>query len=235
MYNVRILKFEGPLNLLLTLIEEQKLDISEISIAKVSDDYLEYVRGEENISLENLAEFVNIASKIILIKSRSILPTLQITAEEDSEIKDLEQQLRIYRKYKEAAKKIANIFGKKPKMYSREYLSSFSAVFVPPKNVNVFELKKYFLDLADQIVLPEKMSEEAVKGIVTLEEKINELQRNLRNKIELSFSHIKNSAGDKVEIIVSFLALLELVKQKIVQVEQKGLFSDISIKDTSTK
>jgi segregation and condensation protein A len=235
MYNVKIPKFEGPLNLLLALIEEQKLDISEVSIANVSDDYLEYIRSEDNISLENLAEFVNIASKIILIKSRNILPTIEVTPEEEKEIKDLEEQLRLYKKYKEAAKKIGGIFGKRPKMYSREFFLGLSAVFIPPKNVNAYELKKYFLNLVNQIILPEKMPEEAVRGIVTLEQKINELQKNLRDKIEMSFANIKDSAVDKVEVIVSFLALLELMKQKIVQVEQRGLFSDILIKNSSSK
>ena len=85
MFKVQLEKFEGPLDLLLKLIEEQKLDITRLNLAKVADDYLEYIRANENISLENLAEFVNIASRIILIKSQNILPSLEITAEEEKE------------------------------------------------------------------------------------------------------------------------------------------------------
>ena len=181
-YEVKLEKFEGPLDLLLELIEEQKLNIAELSIAKVADDYLEYVRGEENISLENLAEFVNIASKIILIKSRSILTTLEVTPEEEKEIKDLEEQLREYRKFKEASAKLSALFGKKV-MHSREYLAGSTAVFSPPKNFNAFDLKKYFRSIIDQIVLPEKIPEEAVREIVTLEQKINELQESLRKRV----------------------------------------------------
>jgi segregation and condensation protein A len=229
-YKVKLEKFEGPLNLLLELIEEQKFDISEVSIARVADDYLEYVRGEDNISLENLADFVNIASKIILIKSRSILPSLEVSEDEEKEIKDLEEQLRLYKKYKEAAQRINSIFSENPKMHAREFLSGISAVFIPPKNFNAYDLKKYYLALIDQIVLPEKIRQEAVQGIVTLEEKIEELQKNLREKIEMSFSDIQDSAANKIEIIVSFLALLELVKQKIIHVEQGELFTDIRIK-----
>lgn len=229
MYNVKISKFEGPLNLLLELIQEQKLDISEVSIAKVADDYLEYARSEEKISLENLAEFVNIASKIILIKSRNILPTLEVTAEEEKEIKDLEEQLKLYKKYKDASQKLYVLFTKKSWMFSRNYLAGLSSVFIPPKNFNIYDLKKHYLKIVDQITLPEKMPQEAVRRIVTLEEKIEELQKNLRDKIEMSFSQIKESAGDKVEIIVSFLALLELIKQRIIDAEQSGLFEDIKI------
>lgn len=227
-FSVKIEKFEGPFDLLLELIEEQKLDIAEISIAKVAIEYLDYVRSEEKISLENLAEFVNIASKIILIKSRSILPTLEVTPEEEKEIKDLETQLREYKKYKESSLKLTEVFGKKI-MFSRDYLLGSTSVFSPPKNINVYDLKKKFLSVVDKIVLPEKVPEEAIRDIITLEDKINELENSLRKKIEMSFTQIKDQAQDRVEVIVSFLALLELVKQRIVSVEQSELFSDIKI------
>lgn len=230
MYNVKLPKFEGPMDLLLKLIEEQKLDITEMSIAQVADDYLEFVRGDENISLEHLAEFVNIASKIILIKSRSILPTLEVTEDEEKEIKDLEEQLRLYKKFKEAGDKIGFLLKNGKRLYSRDYLLGVSAVFAPPKNLNAFDLKKTFQRIIDQIVLPEKLPKEAVRDIITLEDKINELQKTLVSRVEFSFSQMNFSARDKAEIIVSFLALLELVKQRIVAVEQDKLFSDINIK-----
>ncbi|MDI6778059.1 MAG: segregation/condensation protein A [Patescibacteria group bacterium] len=234
MYNVKIPKFEGPLDLLLELIEEQKLDITEMSIAKVAGDYLEFVRSEENISLENLAEFVNIASKIILIKSRSILPTLEVKEDEEKEIKDLEEQLRLYKKFKEAGNKIEFLLKDKKKLYSRDYLLGISSVFAPPKNLNAFDLKKTFQKIIDQIILPEKLPKEAVRDIITLEDKINELQKTLEARVELSFSQMKASAHDKIEVIVSFLALLELVKQRIVAVEQSKIFSEIKISKNVT-
>lgn len=228
-YQVKLPKFEGPLDLLLKLIEEQKLDIAQVSIAKVADDYLQYIRDEEKISLENLTEFVNIASKIILIKSRSILPTLEVTPEEEKEIRDLEEQLKEYKKYKEASVKLSLMLGKKV-MFSRDYLMGSTAVFSPPKNLNLFDLKKQFQKIVDQIVLPEKVPEEAIRDIITLEEKISELQKTLEKRVEVGFSQLRDSARDKVEIIVSFLALLELVKQRIVSAEQSELFEEIKIR-----
>ncbi len=228
MYNVQLPKFEGPLDLLLRLIEEQKLDITEVSIAQVAEDYLEYVRTEENISLENLSEFLDIASKIILIKSRNILPTIEITPDEEKEIKDLEEQLREYKKYKDAACIIGERFGKNP-MRSRKFLQNTTSVFAPPKNLNSYDLKKQFQNIVSQIILPEKISKEAVQDIVTLEEKINELQKSLSEKMEMSFSQIRDRARDRVGVIVSFLALLELVKQRIVSVEQNNLFEEMRI------
>jgi segregation and condensation protein A len=229
MYKVKISKFEGPLDLLLELIEEQKLDITQVSLAKVADDYLQYIRNEENISLENLAEFISVASKIILIKSRNILPTLEVTPEEEKGIKDLEEQLREYKKYKEASLKLSALRGKRV-MFSRDYLLGLEKVFIPPKNINLFDLKKQFQKIIDQIVLPEKISEEVVNDIITLEEKIRELQRILENKVEMGFSQLKDSAKSNIEVIVSFLALLELAKQRIVTVEQNELFEEIKIK-----
>src|SRR4030042_2520445 len=227
-FSVKIEKFEGPLDLLLELIEEQRLDIAEVSIAKVANDYLDYIRSEEKISLEHLAAFVNMPSKIILIKTRSMLPTLEVTPEEEKEIKDLEMQLREYKKYKESSLKLAEFFGRKI-MFSRDYFLGSTSVFSPPKNINIHDLKKKFLSVVDEIVLPEKVPEEAIRDIIPLEDKINELENSLRKKIEMSFSKIKDQAQDKVEVIVSFLALLELVKQRIVSVEQSGLFSEIKI------
>lgn len=230
MFKVKTPKFEGPFDLLLELIEEQKLDITEMSIAQVADDYLEFIRGDQNISLEHLAEFVSIASKIILIKSRSILPTIEVTEDEEKEIKDLEQQLRQYKKFKEAGDKIGSLLKKRKRLFSRDYLLGISTVFAPPKNVNVFDLKKCFQNIIDKIVLPEKLPKEAVRDIITLEDKINELQKTLESRVSFSFSQMKSSARNKVEVIVSFLALLELVKQRIISVDQDKLFSEINIK-----
>jgi segregation and condensation protein A len=229
MYNIQLEKFEGPLDLLLKLIEEQRLDITRLNLAKIADDYLEYIRINENISLENLAEFVNIASKIILIKSQSILPTIEITPEEEKEIVDLENQLREYQKFKLAGEKIEEIRHKKNILFSRDYLLGVSAVFSPPKNVNIYDLKKAFLKVVSEIILPEKLPEESVREIITLEEKIEELKNTLQKRVETSFRELSKSAKDKIEVIVAFLAMLEMVKQRIVDVEQSELFEEIRI------
>ncbi|MFA6194104.1 MAG: segregation/condensation protein A [Parcubacteria group bacterium] len=229
MFNVQLEKFEGPLDLLLKLIEEQKLDITRLNIAKVADDYLEYIRGNENIDLENLAEFVSIASRIILIKSQSILPTIEITPDEEKEIVDLEERLNEYRLFRAASEKIAEMQGKKRFLFSRDYLLGISSIFSPPKSLNVFDLKKAFLAVVSGIILPEKLPEESVQRIITLEEKIDELKDSLQKRVETSFRELSGSSKDKVEVIVAFLAMLEMVKQRIIEVEQTDIFEDIRI------
>ena len=229
MFNVQLEKFEGPLDLLLKLIEEQKLDITRLNIAKVADDYLEYIRGNESIDLENLAEFVSIASRIILIKSQSILPTIEITPDEEKEIVDLEERLKEYRLFRAASEKIGEMRGKKRFLFSRDYLLGVSAIFSPPKSLNVFDLKKAFSAVVAGIILPEKLPEESVQRIITLEEKIDELKDSLQKRVETSFRELSGSAKDKIDVIVAFLAMLEMVKQRIIEVEQNSLFDDIKI------
>jgi segregation and condensation protein A len=229
MFKVHLEKFEGPLDLLVRLIEEQKLDITRLNLAKVADDYLEYIRSNSQIDLESLADFVNVASRIILIKSQSILPSLEISDEEEKEIVDLEYKLREYQKFKEASEKIGKLRGAGRFSFSRDFLLGVATQYYAPKNVNIFDLKKTLLGVIAQIVLPEKLPHESVREIITLEEKIEELQNSLSKRVETSFREISSSARDKVEIIVAFLAMLEMVKQRIIDVEQGDLFEEIRI------
>jgi segregation and condensation protein A len=229
MYNIKLDQFEGPLDLLLKLIEEQQLDVTRLSLAKVADGYLKYIEQKENITLENLADFLTVASKLILIKSKALLPTLELSQEEEAEIKDLELQLAEYKRFKEAAKKIGAIARSSRASFSRESFLGIGSFFYPPKNTNVFDLKKYFTHILSEIPIIEKLEEEMVREVITLEEKISHLQEYLRKKIETTFSEITNGAKDKIDVIVSFLAMLEMVKQRIVQVEQNNLFEEIKL------
>jgi segregation and condensation protein A len=230
MYKVKLEQFEGPLDLLLSLIDDQKLDISRLSLASVTDQYLEFLEQKKTVTLENLAEFLSIASKLILIKSKSLLPILELTDEEEKEIEDLEIQLRDYRRFKEAAKKIEKIESSGRMCFSRDNFLGIQAFFAPPENINAFDLKKYFLKVLSEIPVREKLEEEIVRDVITLEEKINHLEKVMRERLETSFSELVSSSSDKIEVIVSFLAMLELVKQRIISVEQDSLFQDIRLK-----
>lgn len=223
-------QFEGPLDLLLNLIEEQKLDVTQVSLAKVATQYLEYIKNKENITLENLADFLSVASKMILIKSKALLPLLEFSKEEEQEIKDLEKQLAEYKRFKDIAREIKKLAVSRRACFSREGYLGIQSFFYPPKNINVFDLKKTFVKILGEIPLIEKLEEEMVKEVITLEEKINHLQQMLQKKMETTFSEIASNANDKIDIIVSFLAMLELVKQKLIQVEQTELFQEIKLK-----
>lgn len=230
MYQCKLEKFEGPMDLLLSLIEEEKLDIAEISLARVAGQYLEYIKNNEKIRLENLADFLAVASRLILIKSRALLPTLELSGEEEEEIKDLEQQLLEYKKFKEASLALGKMSQLGRSCYSREGFSGVRAIFYPPEGIGIFDLKKHFMAVLAEIPSIEKLSEEIVGEVITLEEKINDLQNVLRQRIEATFSDIAAGAKDKIEVIMSFLAMLEMVKQRIINVEQKKLFREIRMR-----
>jgi segregation and condensation protein A len=234
MYHVKLEQFEGPLDLLLSLIDEQKLDISRLSLAAVTNQYLEYLEQKKSVTLDNLAEFLSVASKLILIKSKSLLPVLELSDEEEKEIEDLETQLRDYRKFKEAAQKLEKMDNLGRISFSRDNFLGIEIYFSPPENINVFDLKKYFLKVLSEIPIKEILEEEIVRDVITLEEKIKHLEQVMRERLETSFSELVSQSQDKIEVIVSFLAMLELVKQRIINVEQDSLFQEIRLKSKSS-
>ena len=234
-YQVKTDKFEGPLDLLLEFIEKEKLSITELSLAHVADQYLEFIKNNSNIQLDNLADFLSVAAKLILIKSRALLPFLEFTDEEEKEIEDLAYQLAEYKKFKEASQKLGKMASLGRISYSREGFVGVRSTFYPPENINVFDLKKYFQMILAEIPLIEKLEKEIVGEVITLEEKINDLKKMLKEKVETNFADVTSKAKEKIDVIISFLALLEMVKQRLVQVEQADLFKDIKLKISSAK
>lgn len=232
-YQVKQEKFEGPLELLLELIQSEKLSINEISLAKVTDGFIAHLKefqstGEADQEL--LAEFLVVAAQLLLIKSRSLLPQFQVSPEEEESIAELEQRLAEYQKLKALSLELGRMATGGVKSFSREAYAGLPPVFYPPKKFGVPILAQAFQAVIAALPKIEKLVEEKIKKIISLEEKIRELQSMLREKVERAFSEIVAGAKEKVEVIVSFLALLELAKQKLVSIEQKGLFGDIIIR-----
>lgn len=228
-YHYRLDQFEGPLDLLLSLIEKEKLDITQVSLAQVADQYLEYIKREEVLSLENLASFLTIAARLILIKSRALLPVLDFSDEEEVAMEDLEAHLRAYKKFREAAAKLGVLFSGAKPTYARESYLGLQSVFYPPKDLTARDLASHFKDVLGEIPVYEELPEKEMSVIVTLEEKIFSFQNTLADRVESTFAELASTAKDRVEVIVSFLALLELVKQRFIFVKQAEFFKDIHI------
>jgi segregation and condensation protein A len=167
-YKVKIEQFEGPLDLLLSLIEEQKLDIVKLSLATVTDQYLEHIKNNKEIHLENLSDFLSVAAKLILIKSKALLPLLKLTDEEEEEIEDLTEKLKEYKKFKEVSLKIGQMDKLRKISVSREGYWGVKSFFYPPADLGVFDLKKHFQLILAEIPLIEKLEEELVKEVITL-------------------------------------------------------------------
>lgn len=232
-YQVKQEKFEGPLDLLLELIQGEKLSINEISLAKVTDGFIVHLKAmqaEGRADQEVLAEFLVVAAQLLLIKSRSLLPQFQVSPEEEESIAELEQRLAEYQRLKTLAQELGRMAKGGPKSFSREAYAGTTPVFYPPKRFTIALFASAFASVIAALPKIEKLAEEKIKKIISLEEKIRELQAFLQEKVERAFSELVAGAKEKVEVIVSFLALLELAKQKLISVEQKGLFGDITIR-----
>lgn len=229
-FQVQQKKFEGPLALLLELIEKEKLAIAEISLAKVADDYLVYVRALSAPDPEELAEFLVIAAHLMLIKSRTLLPQLVFSEEEEASIGDLEQRLSILQVMREAAREMQRVEQRGMRIASREAYAGIEPVFHPPHSLAAANLASVFGALIALIPKAEALVEEKLKRIVSLEERISHIKSILQNVLERGFSEIMLGVKERMDIILSFLAVLELARQKFIDLRQEKAFDEILIR-----
>lgn len=233
MHIVKQEKFEGPLDLLLEMIQKQKLSINEVSLAKVTDEFVSIAEGlakEGRIDQEGIAQFLIIAGELLLIKSRSLLPGLAEAPEEGISIDELERRLALLKIMRERARELADIGKRKKYIFSREPYAGMSSVFYPPPRLAVTDLAQMLTKIYEALPKIEKLAEDQIKRIISLEEKIKELQSMLSAKVERAFSELVKGGKGKIEVIVSFLALLELAKQRLVELQQDAAFGEIRVK-----
>lgn len=227
-YTVKTPSFEGPLDLLLDLIEKHKLSISEIALAKVADDYIAYTRTLSEFPVAMSAHFILIASTLLLIKSKSLLPSLALSDEERGSIEDLERRLKLYQRARELSKHVRALFGGQIIFAPEQRLET--VVFSPDKQTNtaglLASLKSILQNLPKASFLPKTI----VQKVISLEEMIGNLTERIKTSLKLSFNDFaKVGKQEKVHIIVSFLAMLELVKQGIISVRQDKHFDEITM------
>ncbi|MFA6028011.1 MAG: segregation/condensation protein A [Patescibacteria group bacterium] len=228
-YQVKLEQYEGPFELLLNLIEQEKLKITEISLSKVTEQFIKHLSSVEELYPEELADFLVVATKLLLIKSRALLPYLQV--DDDEPEGNLEEQLKIYREFHDAAIKMESKIKERNFTYGRvdsRYLAP-EIIFTPPADFDQGDLRNYYQDVLDSLEPIIKLPSAAIAKSVTLKEKISHLQQTLASKLEMSFKDLINQAENKTEVIVTFLALLELVKQEFICVKQENNFEDIKI------
>lgn len=226
-FTIKTQTFEGPLDLLLDLIEKRKLFISDISLAKVTDDFIAHVKQFEHLPMGESAHFILIASTLLLIKSKSLLPELALTEEEKGDIHDLETRLKIFKRLKEASRHVQERFGAHM-IFPRTHARTVQPVFTPDP---MFTLDKSLLILKDLIQrLPKKeyLPTHVVHKVISLEEMIGNLTTRITSGLRMSFKQFTSEhKAEKVNVIVSFLAMLELVKEGVVHVTQERHFDDI--------
>jgi segregation and condensation protein A len=236
MYAVRVGQFEGPLDLLLGLIEKKKLSINDVSLSEIADQYLEYLKKMENFPLDEVIVFIVVASTLMLIKSHSLMPSLELSEEEEKSIEELEERLKIYRRIKELSVNIKELFGKNP-IFGREGFKGAELGFLEPKGLSKGVLHKLLKEITENLPSKKVLPEAEVKKMIRLEDKVKDLVQKVQLRLELSFAEFsvsKTNSGEmrdkKLEIIVSFLAMLELIKQGMIIVNQVNLFDNIKIR-----
>ena len=242
-YELTTRQFTGPLDKLLELIEERKLEITEISIAEVTDDFLAYIRTLEKVEPPFLADFIAIASKLIFIKSKYLLPDLRLTEEEEAEIKDLERRLQMYRELKPAMRTLGRLWKEGNQEFGRPYFlnvtfldpkQSGGGIFYPGDGLSKENLRESLARILEGLEKFELETQTIKESIITIEEKIQEIVSRITEAGSARLSDLSKNKS-VAEIVAFFLAILHLAREEAIHLEQEGVFSDIIIKHQDKK
>jgi segregation and condensation protein A len=227
-YEVKLDAFAGPFDKLLELIEEKKLDINAVSLSEVTADFLGYITSLESKDPAIVADFLVVAARLILLKSKTLIPQLVIPAEEEEEIGNLEERLRMYRAYKKAAVHIQALALRRTPLFAKEYLHGLENAFYPAPNMSTSRL--YGAIASIFAVFQEfVMEQKNIKGVVLrLEERIAHILQALKGNAKLFFAEIAKNAS-RSEVVVSFLAVLHLLKHQQLDAQQTDTFGAIEI------
>ena len=217
--------------MLLDLIEARKLLVNDVALAHITEDFIQHVRAQEAFPVEETANFIQIAATLILIKSKSLIPDLTLTEEETADVEDLKNRLSAYEKVREAARELARLYGKSNMLPAGERAPE--AVFAPARDLSADALADALARVLAAREVVEQLPEARVKPLVTIEDMMDRLAKRVQSAMTLSFRDFAGSSKEKVEVIVSFLALLELVKQGAVAAEQYDTHGDIRITNTT--
>ncbi|HIE44521.1 MAG TPA: hypothetical protein EYP78_07000 [Candidatus Omnitrophica bacterium] len=232
-YRVKLDFFEGPLDLLLHLIRKNEFDIFDIPIARLTDEYFQYIELMQELDINIAGEFLVYASTLMYLKSRSLLPANEKTEEqiieEEEELQILKEKLVEYEKFKQAATELARRQREENELFSKE---------VPPELVkekqeeqsieaNLFDLLDAFAIILKEISKPETI--DILDDEVTVNEKITAILDILKKHKKISFSSLFYKARTRYEMVVIFLALLELIRLREIMVKQRAAFGEIWI------
>jgi segregation and condensation protein A len=238
-YKVKLEVFEGPLDLLLYLIKQDEIDIYDISLERITGQYLEYLQAFKELNIELAGEFVVMAANLIYLKSRSLLPIDQQQppeedAGEDDPRWELIRQLIEYKKFKEAAAELHLRQLEQERIFARDAGSSSAG----PEPLRLGEVGIFQLINAFQTVIKRIEARQDVQEILgerfSVSEKIDAILQRVATGVPLRFSDLFGAVVSRLEVVVTFLALLELIRLKQVRAVQKNIFEEIEIASAAT-
>ncbi|OGG41182.1 hypothetical protein A2118_00290 [Candidatus Kaiserbacteria bacterium GWA2_50_9] len=230
-FSIKTDSYEGPFEVLLDLIEARKLLVNDLALANITEDYIQHVRAQTAFPVEETANFIQIAATLLLIKSKSLIPDLALTEDENADVEDLKRRLAAYEKVREAARELSRIYGRHVMVAEGERASE--VVFAPSNDLSANALAEALARVLAAREAVEELPEARVKPLVTIEEMMDQLAKRVQSAMTLSFNEFSKGTKERVEVIVSFLALLELVKQGAVAAEQYEVYGDIRISHTA--
>ncbi|HEU0293295.1 MAG TPA: segregation/condensation protein A [Anaerolineales bacterium] len=229
-YNVQTPVYEGPLDLLLSLIEHAELDITAVSLAMVTDQYLAYLNGLEQINADEISAFLVIAAKLLQIKSEALLPRPPEHKPGEEDLgRALVDQLKLYKRFKE--------IGTWLQLRQQANLRSYLRIAPPPKVEPKLDLSNITLEklvAAAGIALAKEAARQPLGLVIappriTIREKIDLIAKTMREVERSTFRTLLTQGASRLEVVVTFLAMLELIKRYRIQASQEGLFEEIEI------
>lgn len=233
MYRIKLSDFEGPLDLLLFFIKRDELDIYDIPIAKITKDFLEYLQYLQELDLDIAGEFIVTAAELMQIKVQMLLPREGEGEEELDPRAELVRRLLDYKRYKEMAEQMQRMSNEQSKVYYRRNFTSDPKIVEDPseenllRDVSLFDLIAAFKYVVDR--MPRKHVHEINKPNVTIDEQIDYILNFFKEKSEATFVQIVSAMVEKIRIVVTFIALLELIKQKQIGVRQVDPYGEMVI------
>jgi segregation and condensation protein A len=231
-YRVQLAVFQGPLDLLLRLIERDELDITRVSLARVTDQYLEYLKALEELQVQDLSDFVVVAARLLLIKSQALLPRqpAQAALDEDDPGEQLLRQLRAYKQFKEIAKQLEA----RQKSGRRSFVRLAAQPHLEAGIQHLEPVSLEMLLVAARRALQARPSAPTVDHIVsgfslTINEQIDHINTILSKQSHVRFVQLLTDSYSRQEVAVTFLAVLELIKQYEIQAHQERMFGEIIV------
>jgi len=228
-YRVSLDIYEGPLDVLLRLIEREELDITTISLARVADQYLAYIGALQNRSADQLADFIGVAARLLLIKSRYLLPEPEekVVNDEEDVGADLARQLSEYRRYKRLASQLRDIEQAGRRSFSRLAPPPKMERPLPEEQMDADELRSALLDLLRRTPAPPPVDKIVSPVVVRMVDCVTRVLDAVRTRLRVRFSSLLHQTRSRLEAIVTFLAILEMNKQQRIRLSQERLFGEI--------
>jgi segregation and condensation protein A len=236
-YHIKTEHFDGPLDMLLDLVEKRKLFINDFSLAQVADEYIARIRRLDTFPVSDVANFLLVASALLLIKSRSILPQIELTEEENQSVDELKRRLALLELFRDVAKHVKEQYGKTI-LFPREGRNKLVIVFAPDARITPAAMHTAAKNVIQSFPQPVKLPQVTVKKVISLEEMLERLTERIRVTLRMNFSEFSNYVrgkplpkDERIIVVVSFLAMLEMIKQGMLHVTQREEYGDIEMEN----